>query len=351
MSFCLKSCVVKNHKASALLLAFFMMTMLILVSISVAVLVLHDTVTVRAITAGAQSAYTAEGMTELGLLATEENLPGFEATLEDYALESNVLGGLDLAARDSEGDLTLPCDGQGDFRALKVGESLQIPLFYQVDTVGNVGRIDGFYTEFYVGDIDGVPLIPVPTFDVLRWKILGLSGVNTDEVKTEALSEYIPLAVGRSTAEVASVFGTIADISGFSVLDGYSSGKFLKSGRVSGGFDAKFSVYPIDQFLAEHSHNYLVLTNVVTGNSDAIIYVKFHGTGAAVCEYSELASKGDSQIENVRQEVVTLVREGENFPVFDFVLYHTLSNEEEESGASVFGEAVKIDIPFSVLGR
>ncbi|MFA5854713.1 MAG: hypothetical protein WC846_00255 [Candidatus Gracilibacteria bacterium] len=335
---------VKNHKASALLLAFFMMTMLILVSISVAVLVLHDTVTVRAITAGAQSAYTAEGMMELGLLGTEENLPGFEAELAGYAAESSVLGGLDLVARDSEGDLTLPCDGQGDFRALKVGESIQIPLFYQTDVSGNVEEIGGFYTEFYVGDKDGVPLIPVPTFDVLRWKILGLA----EGTKTEALSEYIPLAAGRNTAEMPTLFGTDLPVAG---LDGYTSGKFLKSGKVLGGFDAKFSVYPIDQFLADHSHNYLVITNVVTGDSDAIIYVKFHGTGVAVCEYSELASQGDSQIENVRQEIVTLVREGENFPVFDFVLYHTLSNEEEESGVPVFGEAVKIDIPFSVLGR
>jgi len=201
MSFYLGNCEVKNHKASALLLAFFMMTMLILVSISVAVLVLHDTVTVRAITAGAQSAYTAEGMTELGLLGTEENLPGFEAELEGYALESNVLGFLDLVARDSEGDLTLPCDGQGNFRALKVGESLQIPLFYQTDVSGNVEEIGGFYTEFYVGDSDGMPLIPVPAYDVLRWKILGLSGMNMDDIKTEALSVFIPLAAWRSTAE------------------------------------------------------------------------------------------------------------------------------------------------------
>jgi len=74
------------------------------------------------------------------------------------------------------------------------------------------------------------------------------------------------------------------------------------------------------------------LTNIIQGfDEGTYIYYRLHwnaGTNtneldSVVCEYTKIAAVGDAPNGDVRQLLTTLVREGENLPVFDFVLYHT----------------------------
>lgn len=297
----------KNQKGSALLLSFFMMTMLILVAISVSILVIRDLATVRTIIAGEQGFYSAEGITEISLLQVNQNLPGFESSFNLGSASTNIL------ALDSEMPSTVPCDSQGDeWRKLAKNESIQIPLFYQYDADGNVEKISLFSVEFYVGDENGEPVTIAPVSSLLRWKVLGLNSG-----RTEAMSEYIPLISGKNSPTNPSVFGTLSD---GSLDSAYSSGKSFIS--IYGDVSIKFRVYPISEFLAGHSYSYLVLTNVITG-SDYPIYFKFVSNDKAVCEYAKITSTGTDDLNSIRRELVTLVKEGENLPVFDFVLYHT----------------------------
>ncbi|QQR55394.1 hypothetical protein IPG41_02460 [Candidatus Peregrinibacteria bacterium] len=325
---------VRSPRASALLLSFFLMSILILVAISVSVLVLRDMGTVRTIVGGTQAYYAAEGTTELGLYELKKNLPGYEPTYEDLLFLSHANGDLNSLAR--SGNLVVPCEDQGEqWHALAQNESVQIPLFAQTDAAGTLEPSDGaymnFYVEFYAGLEEGtVDLASVPVRDVLRWKVLGRTGSSTAPGATEAMSEYIPLynELGFYDSTSPTKFGT-ADLGG--LPPGYQDGKFYSSSGAN--FDAG---YPISTFLSGHVFNYLVLTNIVTESTEnETIFYRFRSMDyEPVCEYVELAASGSSTYGSARQDLNTLVREGENLPVFDFVIYHTNPEETETAAVS-----------------
>lgn len=301
-----------ERRASALLLSFFLMSVLILVALAVSVLVIHDLRASRTMVSGTQALYAAEGMTELGLQTLKDNLPGYEPAGFTYNLVSNAVASLNVRAR---GD-SLSCEGQvgrnsEGFRALARNESIQIPLFAQINAEGSVEEISSFHVEFYVATEEGEVTLS-PMNDVLRWKILGLKeGTDT----TQALSEYIPLYA--SGMERVSVFGTDPDIVDASVPTSYTYGKFFEGGT-------SFKVYPIATFLEDHSYNHLILTNVVQRDSENTIFFRFNtSVESGVCEYVQLTSTGNGATGDTQRELSTMVKEGENLPVFDFVLYHT----------------------------
>lgn len=335
-----------KHRASALLLSFFMMTMLILVGISVSVLVIRDIAAVRTIVGGTQALYGAEGMSELGLYAVKENLPGYEPTYEDYTLTNSVLASANLHAREA----VVPCDGQDadGWGVLAPNESIQLALFAQTTDGGDFLKNTSFAVDFYVGDEEGNSLFNDMTDfltqqDILRWKILGLY-----YEKTEAISEYIPLDTtnNRTTRENPSAFGPGVD---GTVPEGYKYAKFYDSGTPS----RFYPDYAIETFLADHDYSYLVLTNIIQGTSDAYIYYRLRWTSGSssptteldevVCEYTEISSVGDAENGSARQLLKTLIREGENLPVFDFVLYHTADDDSEESTGGFGGKLTELN--------
>lgn len=302
-----------HSRASALLISFFLMSVLVLVGMAVSVLVIHDLRASHTMVSGEQALYAAEGMTELGLQLQKENLPGFEPVLTDYRFLNNAFASLTVHAREND----VPCADQGNaWRALGQNESIQIPLFAQTTAEGAMEKVNDFYVAFYVADADGNIISP-PTDDVLRWKILGLNGSND----TQAVSEYIPLNTGHTEEGSPSVFGTDPDLIDASAPTGYQYGKFYDA---SGYRSILNPVYPISSFLETHDYNYLVLTNVVQSDTENTIYFKFHSqTVTGVCEYAKLATVGTGASGDTKQELNTLVKEGENLPVYDFVLYHT----------------------------
>jgi len=221
---------------------------------------------------------------------------------------------LDVEAR---GDV-VPCSGE--WGMLGANESVQLPLFAQVDANGALEDVQSFYVEFYVGLEDGsLPLRRIGT-DVLRWKILGF-----DNGETEAISEYIPLDGERITPEYPSIFGTILESA---VPAEYTTAKFNE--KIGNKNYVFHSSYPIEMFLGNHEANYLILTNVVQGSSEYKIFYRLHSTQAkVVCSYVTLDSSAEMEFGSARQSLDTVVREGENLPVYDFVLYHTDGEKEE----------------------
>jgi hypothetical protein len=299
-----------NHRASALLISFFMMTILLLLVLGVNGLVLRDLRSMNLVVAGTQAEYAAEGMSELGLHALKTHLPGYEPELEDIEFSNSVLASLSIDARDA----VVPCLADGEeWRTLDYNESIQLPLFAQTSEEAHTDKILSFYIEFYVGNAegDGQPV----SSDVLRWKILGLNGGG----QTEAISEFIPLDLNRFTNLYPTVFGSATD----AVPDKYATAKFHVE---EGGKFVFYPVYPIRTFLERHDFNYLVLTNVArNGEPFNKIHFRLKTTDhEPVCEFVTLSASAETPAGNqVRQSLQTRVREGENLPVFDFVLYHT----------------------------
>lgn len=299
-----------KQQASALLLSFFMMTLLLTVSLGVSFLLIRDVDTVRTVVAGTQASYAAEGASELGLHILKESLPGYEPQL-DFAFANASLASLNINARGS----VVPCSATGvEWGVLHANESAQLSLFAQVDAEGQrTEKLENFYVEFYVGDAQGRAL-PL-NGDVLRWKILG-----NKNGKTEAISEFIPMESAKRSPENPSIFGS-AIPPDRAVPTGYSHAKYYQQVGRSYVFNP---AYPIKQFLTEHDLNTLILTNVVQVTGGENIYFRLHSVDVeAVCDYVSLDSRGNQSFGSARQDLDTQVKEGENLPVFDFVLYNT----------------------------
>lgn len=300
----------ESRRASALVLSFFVMSMLILVAVGVNFLVVRDMDTVTALKSGLQSRYAAEGISELGLYGIEENLPGYEPSYEDYGVGASVFASLGVDARDWK----VPCGGEDQWRTLSNNESVQLALFAQTDSSGSMEKIEDFYVRFYATDSDGNAVSL--SGDVLRWKILGFSNSIT-----EAISEYIPLDPNRPSNDVnPSLFGS--SLSEGATLTEYAYGKYYQ--RINDSYYVFQPVYSIREFLTGHDYNYLVLTNVMSGSGDYDIQFQLYTVNTqAVCEYVTLDALAVNDIGDTQQMLETMVREGENLPVFDFVLYHT----------------------------
>jgi hypothetical protein len=300
----------KAHDASALLITFSMTSLLILVVMGVSAFVLEDLGVVRTVVAGKQAEYAAEGMSEYGLLLSKNELPGYEVELTDTSFSNGARASLTVSARDSQ----VPCtiDGETGWSVLVPSESIQLPLFAQVgDRDADVNKVLDFYVSFYVGDEKGEAKLK--SGEVLRWKILGMK-----RDITEAISAFIPLDGVHLLPEDPSIFGSAIPHSR-AVPEGYSTASY----HALTGIQAVFhDSYPIRQFLEGHDFNYLVLTNLAGDGSN--IYYQLHAPGSeAACTYVRLESSAQVDVGEARQSIETVIREGENLPAFDFVLYQT----------------------------
>lgn len=305
-----------RKNASAILLSFFLMSMLIVGGIGLTSIVLNDLTSLRTMVNGYKARYASEGMTELGLKLVKDKLPGYEVEILAQEFASEATADLNILSRGE----AVPCIDQGadGWRTLSFNESIQIPLFYQDET--EVVNLSEFIVNFYM------PENLNPSGDIFRWKILGLNSSN----ETESISEYIGIDGSKNSDANPSIFGASPDTS--LPQDFYSANYYRPNGR--GGFIFE-EVYSINSFLNEHTYNYLVLTNIVQLNAQGTLsdeedqnYINFRfESDPAVCEFVDLEASSDYA--NVIQSIKTLIKEGENLPVFDFALYHTKGKLEE----------------------
>lgn len=296
----------KERPASALLVAVLLMSLLTALSLGVSLIVIGDLGAMRSMVSGVQSSYAAEGMNEIGLKIVEEHLPGFEADLSGYRLANQVDGVLSIEARGTQ----VPC--HAEWRRLALHESVQLPLFAELLN-GDLEKITNFYVEFYLGDEQGGASNVSQRTDILRWRINGFRELSGNLVP-EAISEFIPL---REVNVLTTRFGTVLD----KAYDArYSSAKYVDSQN-----KIFYEAYPIADFLKNHTLNYLTLTNNGVNFPDQYIYFRLVSADSipAVCEFIELTGEGAESTESVKKQLQTTVREGENLPVFDFVIYHT----------------------------
>jgi len=333
---------IQIRRASALLLSFFMMSMLILVSLGVSYLVIQDLSTMRTVVGGVQAHYAAEGMTEIGLQIVKENLPGYEVELAEQEAYFDLTNSeLELIARSNR----VPCEGQTEEEWMRLGqnESIQLPLFVQEDETGDlVNPANHFSVHFYIGDKDGNGIVSHSGIDVLRWKVIGFI---VDSTTTEAMSEFIPLDPEfNSSAETPTRFGT------YEVeKDEYSKGKYTTRGV----FHAN---YPILSFMELHEYNYIVLTNVIEDDEFYIYYQMHSDDENLACPYVQVDGVANNEFGEARQSLTTYMREGENLPAYDFVLYNTDNDEtpdddqdEEESSEPWSGSVWNHTLPWTVV--
>ncbi len=319
---------IQVRSASALLLSFFLMSMLIVISLGVNYLVNRDLIAMRTVIAGMQANYAAEGMSEIGLYMVKKNLPGYEEKIErslDYFDATQT--SLNLYARSD----VIPCENQSneEYLRLSKNESVQLPLFYQNTAEDDaVTPVLDFVVEFYIGDNDGNPIQGSLNIDVLRWKIIGFSmGGNT-----EAISEFIP---PHPSIAITSL-GTEA----FVADPQYRQGKYTSGG----GFTANME---ISSFLDTHEYNYLVLTNVFEKENYFLYYRLRSQEENLPCPYVEVNSLAVNEWGESRQSITTFMREGENLPAYDFVLYNTDNDDTSDTSSQSIDPILDVGVSVS----
>lgn len=302
--------------ASSLLLAIALTSLLLSLTLAVSTLVIWDLRAARVEVAGFKARYAAEGMSELGLLDIKKGLPGYQPSYEDFEFTSNATASLTSFAKNE----VVPCDGT--FRRISMNESVQFPLFTQEELEGPQSKVLDFVVDFYVGDEDGVPVFNPTRGAILRWKVIGFRDEAGFEQTTEAVSEFISLwDASHNSPENPSQFGSSV---GRALADAYTRASYYDTVR-----HQNFPSYSIRDFLNGHRVNNLVLTSFLPGDGQ-FLYVKLHAIDApAACEINTLKATGLFESEDLVQSLQTQVREGENLPVFDFVL----GNVEDKSQA------------------
>ncbi len=391
---------------SALLTALLIMGVLISVSLALSSLVLREIYTTREVLDAGSAYYGAESGIEVSLYNIKHNLPGWETKEKGFVPmkiddEKNVVTeykvdntcnsypcfSSDFDKKSAEKDLT------AFYSVLGLNESITIPLF----VVGNDGKehkVRDFTVEFYGifnpnTDLNIKSKIKLSGWDILRWKILGISK-NETKNKTESISDFTALSLLNNAGEKnpanaanPSWFGSIScsNAKGERYTDGikcvqYGSQEYqevhlgndiaktvvgnclntqarehyiYENGEVL----STASCYDISTFLQEHKLNYLTLTNLMNPSvfADSIpesrrldmskLYyrIELFGEDGAVLdgnavydnktvrEYSEIVSNGYSG--NSKQSISVNLKRDSFIPVFNFSLYSTYKNSKD----------------------
>lgn len=212
----------------------------------------------------------------------------------------------------------LPCAHRdSEWRDLALQESVSWPL-YRWDAEAGKVDLDHFILNYQVDRTDGV--YNGVSGEVLRWKILGLD-TQSSVTHTEAISGILVYDSGHVSL-------TSMDTANF--YDGTPGATFVNH-----------PAYAISTFLQTHTFNTLILSNVIELSGQDITVqvpeenvvqiqlstaaeIEGQSEGSA-CEYTLIQANGQSA-QNV-QNIDAQIKLDTFLPVFNFVLYHTDSDD------------------------
>ncbi len=381
---------IRNNKGTALITALLVMGVLTAISLSVSTLIVREiSITRLAIDAG-KAYYAAEAGVEMALLDLRNGEAEEKKKDVEFVEDSGSAGEAKYEVKSTansyppvevENGLT-DDDYRGYYDYLDINESVTIPLFVGTgDANGNDSVVDfvvQFFPNFEVEDlIFGDGKFEISGWDVLRWKVYGIKNSKTESINdftafaTAQFSENggaaiftgprLPSWFGtwdvtecseETEIQCAKYEGQIAVVE--KVLDDgqtvYQGSCLQTQAREHYKYEGERVVvmdcYDIDQFLADHSQNYLVLTNLMnpsvlksvddSGGSisrdsreaKSRLYYRVVTDKPMPREYAEIISTGtagDSKI------VLNMLRKRDSFmPVFNFALYHTAESDRNQ---------------------
>jgi hypothetical protein len=383
---------VKSQKGTALLVALLVMGILTAVSMAVSSMIVRELQITRLALDAGKAYYSAESGVEIALLKLENNLPGFGEDLDGQTiLDGGDGASFDLTIENSSPSYPYLIEEDYNFTdapayvyygVLELNESITLPLF-SYDHANPDGKkevknfVVAYYVKFDSGDLD-VEGVDLSSWDVLRWKIYGLTKNTGVEVVTESINDFTAVSTvvaggGESSTKASqpSWFGskdptqvgdwphkkenilytayTISDPV-FDQVDGqdvYAGTCLQTEAREHYSYGTEYTgvdvvhCYPIEKFLGIHEYNYLTLTNLM---NPAVFDMDLHPTkvgrinlsriyyrieafdGELPREYADITSVGKSGDSEITLNV--LKKRDSYLPVFNFALYHTADEEE-----------------------
>jgi len=365
---------VTSKRASAILVSLLVMAVLIVIGIAINELVVYEIRVQADEVQRLKAYYAAESGIEKGLLDIyEHNIPGYTRP------EILLVGGLksdenanyvqrEMTDGFADNDLrnyryqvfgqddTVPCDFlvdekiEGPYGTLEINESATIPLHKYIGTDDSGDKkeeIEDFAVEYYVTP-EGLARLLTENEktrqDVLRWKVFALTANARRFLygeETDAISDYVPLKNGFNTKDMPTRFASNPKIGEINTDPKWASAKYYK--REVGINEYRIlDTYPVNQFVKEHSYNFLMITNVLgnlvmlqggkfvpdtsnPGFEDLLNVRKIHYR-VITSPDKKLACnsymvKADGFIHGAKQSLDVRIALDTFLPVFDFALY------------------------------
>ncbi|MBI4975599.1 pilus assembly PilX N-terminal domain-containing protein [Candidatus Peregrinibacteria bacterium] len=363
---------------TALITALLVMGILISVSLVLSNLILREVLVTKDFLDAGKAYYSAESGIEASLYNLKNSLPGWETPSQRYVPlqiddEKNVVGeykvvntcnaypcfGSEFEKKNLESNL------QVYYGVMDLNDSVTIPLF--VVQSGEETPVSDFTVEFFAKfnpstDLQVNIKKKINSWDVMRWKILGLKGGDTESIGDfSALSSY---NVGSdkfyTNAENPSWFGTRTCIEGDNrytdkikcaayggvnevvhvpgqespVFAGTCDNTEAREYYAYSGEKADVKpCYPIRNFIEAHKLNYLTLTNLINPavfkdkniiEKDSLSKLYFRVElfkNKTVREFADITSNGYSG--DSKRSINVKIKRGSFMPVFNFSLYST----------------------------
>lgn len=378
----------KVQKGSALIIALLIMGVLMTLALGLSNLVIREVrITADIVNAG-KAYYAAEAGTESALLDLHQNLPGYEVENAGMAgglfdnnqvgLSENVNLDFDYSVENKTHVVPLVDTEIIDpvivndsprmtYNVLDLNDTISMPLFIG-DEIGSTKDVSSFRVEYFM-DAEIDPRwsgnFALNNVDMLRWKITGIKKGTGEagRLLTESIGDYIAIFPGSSENQ-PTCFGT-EDSRLYSPLnvDGViyeenCTGNIYKYAREAYTFDIdnqtgeiitlmhleeKNTQMYIKDFITNHSHNYLTITNIFNPSilagfssserrNKAKIYYRIiipKEDEYTIREYAKISSTG--LIGKLRQKIEALIRPDRFMPVFNFSLYRTDVGSEKET--------------------
>lgn len=348
-------------RGSALLVSLLIVGVLMVVTLGLTDLIIREMRLEADVSKAGKAYYAAEAGIEQALLEVHQGLPGVEkqnqagVAFSDGTSYKYSVHGLSKTVPDLS-NVDYGSDLSKTFKPLRQNESVTIPMYYQ-DKDG-VKHTRNFYVAYYMQPVDlnlkDGNNFNLNDFDVLRWKIFGLS----EGKRTESISDYISVGV-NDTAQTPRCFGTLPDygskvncqpsvpqtatVGGEEIItclltEARSYYAYEDNGNLSKDSLNK-QCYPLSGFFNNHDYNYLVLTNAVnldmikkgknsteTANNKekaalATIYYKVVAMDDDNFPLNEVKITSIGSLADIEQAIEVNVGREQFLPVFNFSLY------------------------------
>lgn len=321
-----------KNQANAMLASIVLSSVLLVIGLGVSQAILRQ-IRVQYDYASAQQAYySAQAAVEDGLLALNNNLPGYEL-LSQADLNGDEQNDYNLNIRGQEADLPCEQDQQDDgWYELGVQESFKVPLFVAGED-GKQIEINDFVVEFFVDRPEAEAKFIATSGDVLKWSVMGIHKEALDKsgYVSESMQAYIPMAEGKVSESSPTAFGTSADLP----VDNYSTAQYYQPDSYGGSSESTkyifYDRYPIATFLEEHVSSYLIIQNIIDldkqvsscddANCNTVKFriVSVDESVNYACQTALIEVDGFA--DNLKQSLDVSYSRADFLPVFDFALF------------------------------
>ncbi len=324
-----------NHRGSALLVAMIIMGILMTIAIGVSEIVIQSVHDSRQLIDRTTAWYRAESGIETALDKITKNAPGFQVSGNENSATDLYDYSIVAASNRYPVEPYLNAPFEETYADLPLGQTINIPLFSAAQNVegeenAEVKGITEFKLQYYLNaDLTTKPGINTVDLDIIRWKIFGKNLLGESEVINGLVPDDRQDIDG---AQHVSCLGTAGTTNCF--FDGQYFVQDSSTKEIT-----KDERHPIDDFLRNHTENFLAITNMINvdmmGNSipinekKTLATIKYKLIQLPTNENDKrltlptIKVTADGFEKNTKQSIDIEISRERSLPVFNYALYKT----------------------------